>query len=72
MQIRIFASLLPVLGEDEMEKPARYREMLIQETTPRAPEEEEEVMKLKPSATAVGIALKNDRQVLSEKYSVKS
>ncbi len=57
----------PVLGEDEMEKLKAYRELLASETELRENEEEESGQKLKPSDTAVGIALKNDRQALSEK-----
>ncbi len=57
----------PVLDEEETEKLKTYREMLAAETEPQENNEEDSGKKLKPSDTAVGIALKNDRQALSEK-----
>ncbi len=57
----------PVLDEEEMEKLKAYRDMLTAETEPKKNKEENDGKKLKPSDTAVGIALKNDRQALSEK-----
>ncbi len=64
----------PVLSDGEMEKLAVYRERLTEELgigadlTDEAEEEaDEDERKVKPSDTAVGIALKNDRQALSEK-----
>ena len=56
----------PVLDDEEMEKLASYREMLIGQTELKE-EEKESGKKLKPSDTAVGIALKGDREALSEK-----
>lgn len=56
----------PVLEEGEMAKLRAYRDLLAAETAPKE-EKEEDGKKLKPSDTAVGIALKNDRQALSEK-----
>ena len=55
----------PVLDEEEKLKLAGYREMLIKETDLR--EEDDSGEKLKPSDTAVGIALRSDREALSEK-----
>ena len=57
----------PVLEEAEMEKLKTYRELLAAETEPQEAAEEEDGKKLKPSDTAVGLALKGDRQALSEK-----
>lgn len=57
----------PVLDEEEKQKLEAYREILTAETAPRENNEEDDGKKLKPSDTAVGIALKNDRQALSEK-----
>ena len=57
----------PVLDADETEKLRAYREILAAETEPQENTEEDDGKKLKPSDTAVGIALKNDRQALSEK-----
>jgi len=60
----------PVLSEEESQRLAEYRRMLVNEavpTTARNEDGEESVMKLKPSATAVSIALKSDRLALSEK-----
>ena len=57
----------PVLAEAEMAKLRTYRERLASETEPQENHEEDDGKKLKPSDTAVGIALKNDRQALSEK-----
>ena len=56
----------PVLSKDEMDKLSAYREILLQETELRE-EEPESGKKLKPSDTAVGIALKGDREAMSEK-----
>ena len=56
----------PVPEEGEMAKLRAYRDLLAAETAPKE-EKEEGGKKLKPSDTAVGIALKNDRQALSEK-----
>ena len=57
----------PVLSEEEMARMNSYREKLAAETEMNAAPEENDGIKLKPSDTAVGIALKNDRQALSEK-----
>lgn len=59
----------PVLDDEEKEKLETYRKILASETELNENEDKEEndIQKLKPSATAVGIALKNDRQALSEK-----
>lgn len=59
----------PVLSDEEKEKLAQYRELLVGQTKPREEDDEdaEAVMNAKPSDIAVGIALKNDRQALSEK-----
>lgn len=57
----------PVLGEEEMAKLQAYREILVNETELREEPKEDTGKKLKPSDTAVGIALKNDRKALSEK-----
>jgi len=60
----------PELGEEEKARLAMYREKLTGEVSPAAPvaeEEENPIMDLKPSDTAVRIARKVDRQALSEK-----
>ena len=57
----------PVLGEEQMGKLKAYREVLAAETELQENSEEDDGKKLKPSDTAVGIALKNDSQALSEK-----
>ncbi len=57
----------PVLEEEEVAKLQSYRERLMAEKPQIAPEEEESGKKVKPSDTAVGIALKSDRMALSEK-----
>ena len=57
----------PALGEEEMAKLKSYREVLAAKTEPQENTDEDDGKKLKPSDTAVGIALKNDRQALSEK-----
>lgn len=59
----------PVLSEDEQAKLQQYRELLIGQTKQREEDDEdaEAVMNAKPSDIAVGIALKSDRQALSEK-----
>lgn len=59
----------PVLSEDEKAKLAQYRELLVGQTKPREADDEEAeaVMNAKPSDVAVGIALKSDREALSEK-----
>ncbi len=57
----------PVLDDGEKEKLNAYRELLAAETEPREEEEDDGGKKPKPSDTAVGIALKNDRHALSEK-----
>ena len=56
----------PVLDKDEMEKLSAYREMLAQEIESKE-EKPESGKKLKPSDTAVGLALKSDREAMSEK-----
>lgn len=55
----------PVLDAEEMEKLQSYRELLVGQTDRK--EDEDDGKKRKPSDTAVGIALRNDRQALSEK-----
>ncbi len=58
----------PVLDDEEMAKLQTYREMLMNETEqPEDDSNEDDGKKLKPSDTAVGIALRSDRQALSEK-----
>ena len=58
----------PVLPDAEKAELQNYREMLLGETElHEADEDENDGRKLKPSDVAVGIALKNDRQALSEK-----
>ncbi len=57
----------PVLNDEEKEKLKAYRDILAAEVEPNEVDEEDDGKKLKPSDTAVGIALKNDRQALSEK-----
>lgn len=57
----------PVLDNEEKEKLLSYRELLAAQTEPEEDKSEDDGKKLKPSDTAVGIALKNDRQALSEK-----
>ncbi len=59
----------PVLPDDEMEKLQGYRSLLAKEIgdEPDDEKEKDEGDKPKPSDTAVGIALKNDRLALSEK-----
>ena len=57
----------PVLDDEEMAKLHTYRDILASETEIKDEDEEDSGKKLKPSDTAVGIALKNDRQALSEK-----
>ena len=57
----------PVLGEEQMNKLKAYRERLAPQTELQEDNGEDDGKKLKPSDTAVGIALKNDRQALSEK-----
>lgn len=57
----------PVLSDDEVAKLQTYRELLIGQTKPADEEEEYDGIKLKPSDTAVGIALKSDRQAYSGK-----
>ncbi len=56
----------PVLDGEEQEKLKSYRELLAAEVAPKK-EEKESGKKLKPSDTAVGIALRSDREALSEK-----
>lgn len=59
----------PVLGDEEMAKLNKYREMLTEEEVPEK-EKEEEVSTwddIKPADTAIGIALRSDRYALSEK-----
>ena len=56
----------PTQSTEKMEKLLAYRELLLQQTEIK-PEEKESGKKLKPSDTAVGIALKSDRQAMSEK-----
>ena len=57
----------PVLDDEETSGLKAYRELLAGETEPQEDHEEDDGIKPKPSDTAVGIALKNDRQALSEK-----
>lgn len=57
----------PVLDDEEKEKLAEYRELLSAQITPCEEEPGDDGKKLKPSDTAVGIALKSDRAALSEK-----
>ena len=57
----------PVLDEEETAKLLAYREILAPQTGDGPDDDEEDGKKLKPSDIAVGIALKNDRQALSEK-----
>lgn len=57
----------PVLDEEETAKLKAYREILVSEIEPKEETEEDSGKKLKPSDTAVGIALKNDRKAMSEK-----
>ena len=56
----------PVLSEEAAGKFRLYREMLAAEVDPEEKKEEDDGKKLRPSDTAVGIALKNDRQALSD------
>ena len=56
----------PELAEDEKANLQEYRALLESQIGPEEPEEDDG-KKLKPSDTAVGIALKKDRQALSEK-----
>ena len=56
----------PELEEDEKANLQEYRALLESQIGPEEPEEDDG-KKLKPSDTAVGIALKKDRQALSEK-----
>ena len=60
----------PVLDDEEMEKLNSYRERLIGETELKE-EERESGKKLRPSDTAVGLALRDDRKNLSEKKFAK-
>lgn len=57
----------PVLGDEEMAKLMSYRERLAAETELIEDNGEDDGKKVKPSDTAIGIALKNDRQAMSEK-----
>lgn len=66
-ELENMAPAWPVLGDDEKEKLEEYRELLAAQITPCEAEPEDDGKKIKPSDTAVGIALKSDRAALSEK-----
>ncbi len=57
----------PVLDEEEQEKLRSYRELLAAQVEPAKDNGEDDGKKLKPSDTAVGIALREDQKALSEK-----
>ena len=57
----------PVLDEDEKAKLAAYREALVAETDPTEEKDDDKAEMPKPSDTAIGIALRDDRRALSEK-----
>ncbi|GEM_PF-14582 len=67
-ELRAMDPQWPVLSDEEKQRLVSYREMLMNEGIELAePEKDEPDLKVKPSATAVGIALKSDRMALSEK-----
>lgn len=70
-ELKKMAPKWPVLGDDEMEKLSRYRDLLSAELgeneLPADEAEAEDGKKVKPADTAISLALKDDRAALSEK-----